>query len=89
MKMDRVSLEIAIADGAFACHEINKASASNKDGGFSSAAKIRKLLREMHMLLKGQTWPGGAFTGIDLQAAYLAAETGDLRLTALVADHDR
>ncbi len=36
--MDHVSLEIAIADGTFACNEINKASASNKDGGFSSAA---------------------------------------------------
>jgi len=87
MKMDHVSLEIAIADGTFACHEINKASASNKDGGFSSAAKIRKLLREMHTL-KGQTWPGRGFTDIDLQAAYLAAETGDLRLAALVADHE-
>jgi hypothetical protein len=88
MKMDRVSLEIAIADGTFACHEINKASASANDGGFSSTAKIQRLLREMHQLLKGQALPGCAFTDVDLQAAYLAAETGDLRLAALIAGHE-
>jgi hypothetical protein len=87
MKMDRVSLEIAIADGTFACHEINKASTSDEDGGLSSAAKIHGIMREMHLLLAHHAQSKNGFTEIDLQAAYLVAEISDLRLTSLIAEH--
>jgi len=87
MKIDRVSLEIAVADGTFACHELNRASVADKDHGLSCAAKIQKLLREMHLLIKRQTNPGCGFAEIDLEAAYLAADTGSLRLAAIVSDH--
>jgi len=87
MKMDRVSLEIALADGAFACHELNAASTGSEDGGFSCAARIESLKREMCLLMKGQTSPGIGFTDIDLEAIYLAANAGAVRLTAIVEGH--
>lgn len=89
MKNDRVSLEIAIADGTFACYELNRAANSDKDGGFSSIAKIGKLLREMRLMTKGQTAPGRGFADVDLEASYLAAHAGEKRLTQIVADHSR
>lgn len=89
MKHDRVSPEIAIADGAFACYELNRAANSDKDGGFSSVAKISKLLREMRLMIKSQTAPGREFAGVDLEASYLAAHAGEKRLTQIVADHSK
>jgi hypothetical protein len=43
----------------------------------------------MRLLLTRQAQPKSDFTDIDLQAAYLAAEISDLRLTSLIAEHDR
>ena len=87
MKMDDVCLEIALADGAYACHELNSAVATSTDGGFSCAARIEGLMREMRLLLKDQALPATGVREIDLKAVYLAAAAGSLRLTAIVADH--
>jgi hypothetical protein len=87
MKKDRVSLEIAIADATFACHELNKAASSDKDGGFASTAKIGRLLREIRLMVKGQSAPGRGFADVDLEASYEAAYAGETRLIEIVASH--